>query len=244
MPKAKIKFVSEDRFNRMVLTEKAPKGNSGHPQWCYICDCGNQGIVAQRSLSDPKHPQQSCGCFQREQFIERQTKHGGYGTPEYTSWNSMKDRCRNSNNKKFCSYGGRGITVCKRWMDSFENFLGDIGNKPSPAHSIDRIDVNGNYEPVNCRWATKKEQSRNRRNNRYEVFRGESRLLVELCEEVNIKYDLVLRRIDALNWTLENALTVPSMKRNGNNQHFKNGIAISKLENSIKSEYGDISDGK
>lgn len=89
-------------------------------------------------------------------------------TTEYRSWHSMKNRCRNANATGYKHYGGRGIKVCDRWLHSFENFISDMGEKPSPSHSIDRIDVNGNYEPSNCRWATRDEQLNNQRKPRIE----------------------------------------------------------------------------
>lgn len=91
---------------------------------------------------------------------------GKRASPEYTAWKGMRDRCSRVTSSKFALYGGRGITVCDRWRDSFENFLADIGRRPSPRHSVDRINVDGNYEPSNCRWATQAEQCQNTRNNK------------------------------------------------------------------------------
>jgi hypothetical protein len=108
--------------------------------------------------------------------------HGMTGTPEYSAWQNMITRCSPSNKAGYHLYGGRGITVCDRWRDSFENFLVDMGNRPSPNHSIDRINVNGNYEKDNCRWATTKEQAENRRTTLLFDYQGEKVSFIRLAE--------------------------------------------------------------
>ena len=116
-------------------------------------------------------------------------------TPEYTAWCGMIGRCYNSNNRKFKDYGGRGISVCDRWRDSFISFLEDMGEKPSASHSLDRIDNNGNYEPGNCRWATVKEQSRNKRNVTFIEIDGISMTAAEWAKLSGQKYETILYRI-------------------------------------------------
>jgi len=117
------------------------------------------------------------------------------GSSEYTSWSQMKDRCYNKNDHAFYRYGGRGITVCDRWRNSFINFFSDMGPRPSPNHSIDRIDNNGNYEPSNCRWATIKEQNRNRRDNSLITVNGVTKCLVAWVEELGICRTTIQRRM-------------------------------------------------
>lgn len=152
--------LSGKRFGRLVVI-KQDEGKHHKPHWLCRCDCGVEIIVSGSHLRGGIT--QSCGCLRSEVLIERSTKHGGYGTPEYNSWCAMIQRCTNPKKIDYENYGGRGITICERWRDNFEYFLSDMGYRPGPEYSIDRIDVNGNYEPLNCRWATAKEQRANQR---------------------------------------------------------------------------------
>ena len=146
-----------------------------------------------------------------------EVKHGAaskFADPElraiYNIWCSMKERCTVPSQKRFGRYGGRGIAVCDRWMKSFENFLADMGRRTSPQHSIDRWpDMNGNYEPTNCRWATVEMQARNRSNNHVIEFRGESRCITEWAEILGIKMGTISQRINKYGWSVERALTTP-----------------------------------
>jgi hypothetical protein len=124
------------------------------------------------------------------------TTHGMYKSSEFISWQKMKERVSNPKSKSYKNYGARGITICDAWVNSFENFYRDLGAKPSPNYSIERIDCNGNYEPSNCRWATYKEQCRNTRRTRYVTFRGETRCLAEWAELLSIPYDKIRHRIN------------------------------------------------
>lgn len=153
-----------ERYGKLVFVNYAGR-KSNQTYWNLKCDCGTEfaayaGNVV-RGLTT------SCGCVHSVLSSEAATKHGDTKglskSSEYACWVQIKTRCHNPNYREFRYYGGRGIKVCDRWIGSFENFLSDMGRKPSPKHSIDRIDTNGNYEPGNCRWATASEQRINQR---------------------------------------------------------------------------------
>lgn len=159
MKKVHYNDIAGQKFTRLTVLERA-ESKGKHAAWKCVCDCGNEKIVMGANLRTGQV--KSCGCLLRESSRVRSTKHGLFGTPEYQILQSIIQRCENENDKSYEQYGGRGITVCERWKNSLENFMTDMGNRPSSKHSIDRIEVHGNYEPDNCRWATKTEQSRNR----------------------------------------------------------------------------------
>jgi hypothetical protein len=134
-----------------------------------------------------------------------ETRHGLTDTPVHRSWMSMWQRCTNPNDSAFKNYGGRGIAICERWA-VFENFLADMGPKPD-AYELERQDVNGNYEPGNCRWATIKEQANNRRTNRFITHEGRTQTLAQWAEELGIKMHTLYRRIAIKKVPIERALT-------------------------------------
>ena len=153
------------RFGRLTVVERVPSRAEAH--WRCLCDCGNTSVLRGSILRDGQV--RSCGCYLRDRLRRVNTVHGqavrGHMTPTYNSWMQMRRRCRDPKHGQWANYGGRGITVCDRWRDSFANFLADMGERPDGT-SIDRIDNDGNYEPGNCRWATPLEQSHNKRNTR------------------------------------------------------------------------------
>lgn len=154
-------------------------------------------------------------CSRRCQATSKRTHGEGRGptkSAEYMAWSSMKSRCLKPATKGYHWYGGRGITVCDAWQDSYDAFLQDMGRRPSPKHSLDRINPNGDYEPTNCRWATWTEQARNRRDNHVLALNGISRLLVEWSELLGISRMVIRARLRK-GWSVERTLTTPLKQR-------------------------------
>lgn len=157
-----------ERFTRLTVV-KFIEFSNGRPQYECLCDCGNSVTVSGNSLKNWNT--RSCGCFKRDRASEAHRTHGLSGTPEYTTWKNIRHRCGDADNPH---YGGRNILLCERWQ-AFENFLADMGQRPSPKHTIERVNNDGNYEPSNCIWATRDVQYANTRANIY-VLVGEEKL--------------------------------------------------------------------
>lgn len=155
-----------EKFGRLVVIGFSHKSKGNQIIVNCRCECGTVKAILISSLVGKKT--KSCGCLRLDKMAALFTTHGeakrGLCSTEYNSWAAMIQRCLNKNRKKYPNYGGRGIKVCDRWRLSFIDFLADMGRKPSPKHSLDRINNDGNYEPGNCKWSTNKEQSNNRRN--------------------------------------------------------------------------------
>jgi hypothetical protein len=190
------------KFNRLYVTCFY---GSEHGSRCWVCrcDCGVLVVVSTyKLLSGAK---QSCGCLQKEVTGARRRTHGKSRTPEHKVWDDMKARCLNPNATGYADYGGRGIKVCDRWLNSFEAFLHDMGQRPTGT-SLDRIDVNGDYEPGNCRWVSWKEQQRNKRSTKLVTVNGVTASLAEHCERTGMRYGTVLWRLRA-GWSVEKAFS-------------------------------------
>lgn len=173
------------RYGRLIVVSFSRQSHSGS-YWICRCDCGTTTEVIINHLNNGHV--KSCGCLNKESVKERMTKHGLYNTPEYRSWISMRSRCNNPNNISFRNYGGRGIKVCKRWNNSFEAFISDMGIKPFRGASIERIDNEVGYIPSNCRWASRVEQNNNSRHNVIIEIDGTTRPLREWLKMYKISY--------------------------------------------------------
>jgi hypothetical protein len=158
----KTQSLAGQRFGRLLVLDRVPREPraSGQAKWRCLCDCENISIIGSNALRSGAT--QSCGCLRRDALVTRNTTHGLSGTRTYNSWCNMIRRCTHDNDPRYPEWGGRGITVCERWLD-YPNFLADMGERP-PGTTLDREDNDGNYEPGNCRWATPPEQMANRRN--------------------------------------------------------------------------------
>lgn len=191
-------------FGRLTVLEKTDKRTNSKIVWQCQCECGTTKLV---SSTDLLHGEaKSCGCFRRE--VKR--THGRVYSGEYGSWDKMIQRCRNPNTVSFHRYGGRGIKVCERWR-LFENFLADMGERPA-GMSLDRIDNDGHYEPGNCRWATRTEQSRNMSRNRLLTFNGETMPVSAWAEKLRLPRKVLEGRLRN-GWSIDRALTTPQMIR-------------------------------
>lgn len=166
-----------------------------------VCDCGGRKTVKRQYLMDGRS--RSCGCFKLDSI----RKHGMARTPEHKAWAAMKERCFNPNCCNYQNYGARGITVCDKWKDSFKAFLADVGMRPSPLYSLERIDRKGHYEPGNVKWATRIEQNNNTRRNRDITWRGQTKTLTQWSRDLGIHESTLSKRLLRSGWTVERALT-------------------------------------
>ena len=183
-----VNDLSGQRFGRLVAI--APEGTTRKTKYICQCDCGNVKVVRADTLLNGGC--KSCGCLKKEQDKINLTKHYSHqksGTRIYEIWCGMKKRCFNKNNARYWDYGGRGITVCDEWKNSFQSFYDwAMSNGYQENLSIDRIDNNGNYCPENCKWSTNKEQCNNRRSNIKITIGNSTRTLVEWCEIFEVDY--------------------------------------------------------
>ncbi len=207
-------------FGGLTVIGREPRtATPSRPRFKCRCECGSIVIVAGGHLSSGNT--RSCGCYRARANRERSTTHGhhpaGHPSPTYTTWANMRSRCGNPASQYYRIYGGRGISVCEQWA-SFAVFLADMGEKPSGC-SIDRIDNERGYEPSNCRWATAKEQGRNKRNNRIIAHNGESLTLSDWAERTGTMVATIANRIDALGWSIADAITIPVGARRRKTEH-------------------------
>ena len=198
-------------FGKLTAIGPVHKNKNNRIVWLCSCSCGNNCTAVSSDLihGDTK----SCGCSSSRSTIGvRSTTHELGGTPEHYAWSGMKSRCNNPNNPKYKSYNGRGISVCSRWA-TFENFLSDMGKKPSPSHSIDRINNDGPYSPENCRWASPRQQSNNTRKNVTITHNNETLTIAQWARKTGLRYATLRDRIYKNHWAIEKALTTPTQTK-------------------------------
>lgn len=185
------------KFGRLTAQRASRPGNGKRVKWLCTCDCGNELWVDSSDLAGGHT--QSCGCLQSERTSRANSTHRhalpGRVSRTYLAWQRAKGRCLNPNNKRYSDYGGRGITMCARWADSFEAFLDDMGEAPK-GMSLDRWpDLNGSYEPSNCRWATPQMQSENRRSTIWVDHEGERLSLKSYASLAGVSYKALFNRV-------------------------------------------------
>lgn len=176
------------------------------PAWECLCECGAKHVVKNRDLRNTR----SCGCLRADLGKENKT-HGMALTPTYQAWHAMKQRCLNPKHRAWKNYGGRGITVCDRWANSFENFYADMGDKPKN-HSLERKDNNKGYLPENCCWATSKMQASNRRTNRRFQIGSEMLTLAEMSQKSGLSPQALSWRMYKLNMLPAEAISTPLLR--------------------------------
>lgn len=198
--------IAGQRFGKLV----AGKSERRKSRWyvAVTCDCGTSKHVLYQHLIGGQT--KSCGCLIGEANSLRSRTHGESRlTPEHALWVRINQRCGNPNHSHYAYYGGRAITVCKEWQDSYESFLAYVGRRPSPKHELDRYPNNdGNYEPGNVRWATKTEQMNNRRTNHFIEWNGERRTIAEWSRTVGVPFARISTRLKR-GWSVERTLTTP-----------------------------------
>ncbi len=211
---------------KLAIMSRAANSSTNRAQWLCRCECGKMLVIAGKKLRNGHT--KSCGCLRKEIGARNglsRRKHGASHSREYETWNRMKQRCHNPDNQNYLRYGDRGIYTCQRWHSSFTAFLQDMGKIPSSEHSLDRINNEQGYNcghcsdclqrgvAFNCRWATTKQQARNRRSNRKLTFQGKTASIIEWSEIVKIAPDTIQKRLEA-GWSIKEVLTLPISRTN------------------------------
>ncbi len=210
-----------DRFHMLVaaylvnirycLHPKTKKSVPLRYYWMFTCDCGNNVIREKKAMFDglSASKRSSCGCALASINRQRQRKHGAAGSATYSSWRSMIQRCNPKSKSYHPNHAGRGVTIHPPWVESFDQFVQDVGLRPSRAYSLDRVNNDGNYEPGNVRWATRSQQSRNRRTTRLLTAFGVTKSIADFAEEYKIKHACLTSRLRT-GMSPEEALTKPT----------------------------------
>ncbi len=192
-----FKDLTGEKYGRLTIVSINPKtivkSNGAIIRfWNCLCECGKEIVAVSGNLKNGHT--QSCGCLRIETIVSESYKHGASGSSEFRTWCGMRQRCYDKNQPAYPDYGGRGITVCQRWMDSFENFMEDMGLRSS-GMTLERKDNSGNYEKSNCVWATRKVQNNNKRSNVFIEHEGKRQTLSQWSSETGIPYCTLRMRI-------------------------------------------------
>lgn len=200
--------LSGKKYGKLMVVGFAgyfPMGGRPHAAWWCRCECG---LIVRPYATNLQRHTTSCGCAAVKHGAARR----GGKSPLYNVWQSMIRRCHTTSEKGYRNYGARGIRVCERWRHSFPNFLADMGERPTEKHTLDRIDNDGNYEPGNCRWATRSVNNNNTRRNVYLTLNGETHTLTQWSRKLGVPAARLKMRVE-LGWNDEEVLTVPQCKR-------------------------------
>ena len=196
---SKMKDETGNRYGRLTVLERASNANNGQAQWLCKCDCGNECVVTGSNLRRGR--QVSCGCYFVDMVSKNDVPSEYKATRLYTIWQRMLYRCTNKNSNRYYRYGGRGIKVCSEWSEDFMSFYQwAMSHGYKDSLTLDRIDFNGDYTPSNCRWATAKEQMRNREDNHLITYNGETKCVTEWSEQYGLNAQTIFTRI-YMGWT-------------------------------------------
>ncbi len=200
-----VKSLSGQKFSRLLV---ARRSDAAHPErrvlWECICDCGNQHQASTSALKSGRS--KSCGCLMVDRTREANTTHGLTKTPEFRAWMRARARCYDTNRDNYADYGGRGIKMHERWVDDFAAFLRDMGPCPDGL-TLERNDVNGDYAPGNCRWASAAEQQKNRRNSFWIEHEGRRLVLADWARELGINYQTLFHWVRYKGLSIADATT-------------------------------------
>lgn len=214
-------YTEGQKLGNLIFLNREPAVDKRcHPMAKFKCSCGKEFITRIEHVRNLRT--NSCGCQTKQLASKVRTIHGGSTggkkTPEYNSWQAMNARCYYPKHQNYERYQQLGVTVCDSWRNSFENFIKDMGLKPSPSHTIDRVDNTKGYSKENCRWATRSEQQRNKRDTVFLEYKGERKCLYEWAEIFNVKPQLLYSRIFSLKWTVDKAFTTSIKTKFSNNK--------------------------
>lgn len=204
---SRMEDITGKTFDRWLAVREIERDRRGNRMYLCQCECGVERAVKASELIHGRS--KCCRCV----GVQRRTKHNMCKSPEFRIWSHMLERCSSPKSSSYERYGGRGISVCEKWKGSFNSFYQDVGPRPSSDHSIERIDNNGNYEPGNCRWATRIEQARNKRNNRIITAFGQSLCIAEWAEKTGIGVGTISQRIRRGSMTPEQVVS-ESVRKN------------------------------